>query len=67
MQLTAEEARDLHAYLEVELAATRIALKKARKSFLKRWQCGRLHRQEVEYEKAIAELRRNTQFKGFKC
>lgn len=66
MHLTAEEARDLKTYLEIELAATRIALKKARKSLITRWSCGRLRRQEVEYENAIAELRKTTQFKEFK-
>lgn len=66
MQQTAKETGDLHTYFEVELAVTRIALKKARKSLFSRWSCNKLQRQEVEYESAIAELRKNTQFKEFK-
>ncbi len=58
-------AVDLRTYLEVELATTRIALKKAKRSIFLRWHCNRLHRQEVEYERAIAELRKNTQAREF--
>lgn len=43
--------------LEVELATTRIALKKAKKNFFLRWNCRQLHKQEAQYEKAIAEIK----------
>ena len=45
--------------LEVELATTRIALKKAKKNFFLRWNCKQLHQLEESYEQAIAELRKN--------
>lgn len=49
--------------LEVELATTRIALKKARRSIFLQWNCGKLRRQEGAYEEAIAELGREIRAK----
>ena len=61
MPLNIDEAKELKEHLEIELAATRVALKQAGRSIFTRWNCIRLSRKAREYEDALSNLERERQ------
>ena len=61
MPLNIDEAKELKEHLEIELAATRVALKQAGRSIFTRWNRIRLSRKAREYEDALSNLERERQ------